>query len=118
MTNKEKKVMDYIFVKSKNKESVLISPDELRNIFMEKTEIENSDIDEMVSNLVLDHYITMILSDKKGKPIYCISLDKKGESWERDKENKKKETIKLVTRTVLLAILSFAVGLLLKAIFS
>ena len=118
MTKKEIKVMDYIFDKCKKKESVLISVEELICLFPENVSMEKVEIDEIVSNLVLDHYITMILSDKKGKPIYCISLDKKGESWERDKLNKKRDTVKLITRTVLLAILSFAVGLLLKAIFS
>ena len=118
MTKKEKIVMDYIFNKCKNKESVLVSCDEIVNLFPDSDGMQKTEIDEIISNLVLDHYITMIMSDKKGKPIYCISLDKKGESWERDRENKKKENIKLITRTVLLAILSFAVGLLLKAIFS
>ena len=118
MTKKEKIVMEYIFKKCKNKESVLMTCEELINLFPEKIDVGKVEIDEIIENLVLDHYITMILSDKKGKPIYCVSLDKKGESWERDNENRRKDTIKLVTRTVLLAILSFAVGLLLKAIFS
>ena len=118
LSKQEKLVMQYIFDKCKNKSSVLISPDELCNMLAPKYEVGKIEIDEIINNLVLENYITMVLSDKKGKPIYCMSLDKKGESFERDIENSKKTTIKLVVRTVALAVLSFVVGLILKAIFS
>lgn len=118
MTKREKIVMNYIFSKCNNKESILLTSDELINLFPMNSGVDKIEMDEIMNNLVLDHYISLIMSDKKGKPMYCVSLDKKGESWERDKENKKKETIKLIVRTVALAILSFAVGILLKAIFS
>lgn len=117
LSKKEKILMSYIFEKCVGKESVLISPEELMNLLMPKREVSQQEIKEMVDNLVLDGYITMILSDKKGKPIYCISLDKKGESYERDRQNERQTLIKLVVRTVLLAVLSTIVGVLLKLIF-
>lgn len=118
MLKKEKMVMDYIFDKSNGKDSVLISFKEITDV-LTKNLLETSDveIDEIMQNLSLDGYINVILSDKKGKPIYCVSLDKKGVSWRRDAENRRKTTIMLVVRTVLLAVLSFAVGLILKAVF-
>ena len=118
LNRKEKMVMHFIFDKCKNKSSVLISPEEISNHLYSKFEVGKVEIDEIINNLVLDNYITVILSDKKGQLIYCISLDKNGESFLRDQENKKKTTINLIIRTVALAVLSFAVGLILKAIFS
>ena len=117
LSRKERKLMNYIFTKCVGKESVLIMPEELLNQLKPKYDITIAEVKDIVDNLVLDGYITMILSEKKGKPIYCISLDKKGESYERDKISERKNLAKLVLRTVLLAILSTAVGFLLKLIF-
>lgn len=119
MTKKEKILMDYIFDKANGKESVLIAVEDVVRFVGENfSGVDRDEVDQLMQNLVLDRYITLIMSDKKGKPIYCISLDKKGESWVRDNENKKRTTIMLVVRTVLLAVLSFVVGVVLKAIFS
>ena len=118
LSRKEKQVMRYIYDKANKKDSVLISPDELSNALMPTFDVGAVEIDEIVNNLVLENYITMVMSDKKGKPIYCISLDKKGESFLRDAEDAKKRTWILIGRTIALAVLSFVVGLVLKAIFS
>ena len=98
LSKKEKIIMQYIFDKCSGKESVLISPDELANLLKPKYDLTNPEIKVLVDNLVLDGLITMILSDKKGNPIYCISLDKKGESYERDRKNEKQTLIKLIIR--------------------
>lgn len=117
ISKKEKVLMKYIFKKCEGKESILISPEELENQLKPKYEVTRKELEQLIDGLVLDRYITMILSDKKGKPIYCISLDKKGESFERDLETERKTLIKLVVRTILLAVLSTAVGIILKLIF-
>lgn len=117
LNNKEKLVMTYIFNKCEGRESVLITPEELLNFANSKYDLTIADINEIVDALVLESMITMILSDKKGKPIFCISLEKKGESFLRDLANNKKKITMLIIRTVLLAVLSFVVGLILKAIF-
>ena len=83
LTKKEKILMNYIFSKCEGKESQLITPSELLNQLKPKYDVSQAEIKEMIDNLVLDGYITMILSDKKGKTIYCISLNKKGESYGR-----------------------------------
>lgn len=120
MTKKEKIIMDYIFDKTSGKDSVLIPVDEML-LFLSDASFSNiaqPELDEILQNLSLDGYINVIMSDRKGKPIYCINLEKKGESWMRDKENRKRMTMMLVVRTVLLAVLSFVVGIVLKAIFT
>lgn len=118
LSKKEKLIMTYIFEKCKDKTSVLIFPEELSNYLGEKYPTGAIEVTEIINNLVLDNYISMVLSDRKGKQIFCISLEKKGESFLRDLETNKKKTINLIIRTIALAVLSFAVGLILKAIFS
>lgn len=117
LNRKEKFAMTYIFNKCDGKESVLISPEELLNFLNSKYDLKLADVTEIVNALVLENYISMVLSDKKGKTIYCISLDKRGESFVRDMENSKKNITMLIVRTILLAVLSFTVGMILKAIF-
>lgn len=117
LSKKEKILMNYIFGKCEGSEAQLITPEELLNQLKPKYDISQAEVKEMLDNLVLDGYITMILSDKKGKTIYCISLDKKGESYERDRQNEKKNLVNLIVRTILLAVLSTGVGLILRLIF-
>ena len=85
-----------LFEKCKDKTSVLISPEELSNYLGEKYPTGAIEVTEIINNLVLDNYISMVLSDRKGKQIFCISLEKKGESFLRDLETNKKKTINLI----------------------
>ena len=48
---------------------------------------------------------------------YCVSLKTKGEGYLREKQQRKKTTYLILGRTVVLAIISFVVTLILKAIF-
>lgn len=117
LNKKEKKVMSYLYLKCKGKESSLIAPQEISNYLMPKYEINNVEVDQIINALVLDNYIEVVHSDSKGKLIYCVSLKQKGASFEREKQHYKKTTYLIIVRTVLLAILSFVVGLILRAIF-
>lgn len=118
LTKKEKLVMDFVYSKCENQESVLISPTDIATACMDKYDLTNVEIEQILNGLSLDNYIDVINSDKKGKLVYCISLKQKGISYKRDNEQRKKNVAMLITRTVLLAILSFIVGVILKAIFS
>ncbi len=109
--------MTYLYAKCKGKESSLIAPQEITNFLMPKYEINNVEVDQIMNALVLDNYIEVVHSDSKGKLIYCVSLKQKGASFEREKEHNRKTTYLIIFRTVLLAILSFVVGIILKAIF-
>lgn len=118
LSKKEKKVMSYLYQKCKDKESSLIAPQEITNYLMPKYEINNIEVDQIINALVLDNYIDVVHSDSKGKLIYCISLKQKGSSFERERKHNRKTTYLIVMRTVVLAILSFIVGLILKALFT
>jgi hypothetical protein len=118
LNKKEKKVMDFLFLKCKNKDSCLISPEEIDNYLMTNYEVTTQGVDQIINGLVLDNYIDVVHSDNKGKLIYCISLKTKGQAYERDKISSKKRLFLVIFRTVILACVSFIVGLILKALFS
>ncbi len=110
--------MVFLYEKCKDKKSCLISPAEIIDAMMPKYEITEAEVSQIVSGLELDNYISVINSDNNGKLIYCISLKQKGQAFEREKKGQKKQWAWWVSRTIILAIISFAVGMILKAIFS
>ena len=117
LSRKETLIMNYIYEKCLNRESALISPTDFQTALLDKYDLTNIEIDQILNGLAMDNYIDVINSDKKGKLIYCISLKQKGISYKRDGEQRKKTALFLLSRTVILAIISFIVGLILKAIF-
>lgn len=118
LSSKERRVMWYLYDRCKDKESVLIAPQEIANNLMPKYEINNIEVDQIMNALVLDNYIEVVHSDSKGKLIYVVSLKPKGVSFERVAKNNKRQIYVLLGRTVVLATLSFIIGLILKALFS
>jgi len=115
---KEKAVMKLIFLKCENKEKTcLMSPLEISNGVFPKYEIDEIEIDEIIESLKLDNYITVVDSERKGKKVYCITLKAKGESFEREISNNRKSLLYKFVTTVVLAVVSFMIGLLLKALF-
>lgn len=117
LSKKEQAVMTYLFGECVDKDSTLISPQQITTALMPKYELNSIEIDQIINALMLDDYIEAVSSDSKGRLVYCIKLKQKGESYLREKTTAKKTATMLIVRTVLLAILSFVVGVILKAIF-
>ena len=118
LSKKEKIVMQYIYSNCQKKGSCLLSSSDISSAVAESCDLSLYEVDEIISNLVLENYITAVNSDKNGRPVYCISLNSKGASFERDRQNQKKQIIKIVIRTVLVACLSFVLTFILKSILS
>lgn len=118
LNGKEKKVMQYLFDACSGKKSCLVEPDDILNYLLPKYEINNIELDQILNALVLENYIDLVNSDKNGKLVYCVSLKTKGEGFERERKNAKKNVYIILTRTIILACISFAVTLILRAIFS
>ncbi len=113
----DKHVMRYIYSKGYKKGTCLISPQELISNIGGGLVISPKQLDEAILHLQLDGYIECIISNTKNKQLYCFTLKQKGQAFLREIENQKKETLKIIVRTVLLAVLSFVIGVILRAIF-
>ena len=114
----EKAVMLILYEKCVNKESVLISPNQIIISLLPKYQISLKELDKIINNLILDGYIDVINSDNKGKPIYCVSLKMKGIAFKREMTQKKKNNRYLLARTVILALLSVTITLILRNILT
>lgn len=115
LSRRENKIMKIIYDKCSQKGTCLVSCDELINSIY-PTEINEKEIQEILENLVLEEYISLIITEKNKKKTFCISLKERGEAFLREKQNKKKSWVVAITRTIILACISFVVGIILKAI--
>ena len=110
--------MQYILKHSGNKDTCLLLPLDVEHALAPKYSINQIEVQALLEGLVQENYINLVNSDKNGELVYCISILPKGKSFHRDQHNIKKSWMVAVVRTVALAVLSFVVGIILKAIFS
>ncbi len=113
----ENKVMNVLYKECKDRSAFLISPVDLKK--MSGTDnLSNNQLERVVKDLHSDGYFDLVYSDRHGETVYCISLTDKGKGFLRNSALMKRNLIFRAVISVGLAVLSFLVGLILKAIFS
>ena len=117
INKKEKMLMKYLLSVCEKKDTCLLSPLDIEHAMAPRYNINQIEVQALLEGLVQENYINLVNSDKNGELIYCISILPKGKSFYREQKNTKKTWLSAVVRTVLLAILSFIIGIILKAIF-
>ena len=116
LTKSEKQVMGVLYQECKNKQSSLISPmDIVRLVGGDK--ISQSKTAKIVSDLHMDGYFDIIYSDRHGETVYCVSLTEKGKAYYRNSKTLKRNIVFRICLSFALAVFSFIIGLILKAIF-
>lgn len=117
LSRKEKIIMHYILAESSGKTTCLLSPLDLQHSLEPKYNANNLEIQAILEGLAQENYITLVNSDKNGELIYCITILDKGKAFNREQKNIKRSSANAIIRTIILAILSFVISLILKAIF-
>ena len=118
MLNKtESKVMKVLCEEGKEKVSYLISPTDLKRLSGIEN-IEDGALDKLMGDLCSDGYFELVYSDRHGEEIYCVALTSKGKGYLRGERNKKRNLLFRLLVSVVLAVVSFAVGLILKVLFN
>ncbi len=116
LNQKENRVMSVIAVEAKDKNSVLLSSMDIKTLSGDK-ELKTSTIDKIVNDLCTDGYYDLVLSERRGERVYCITLTEKGKGFLRTKKLMKRNLIYRLALSALLALFSFIIGLILRAIF-
>ena len=109
---KEKYVMEYVYQKCQGKKSCLISPREIISFVADKYVLFPEELEKIMTNLGYDNYIELYKSDKKGNPVFCVSLKLKGEGFHRELSNNKRTLVSNIIQKVSLAVLAGIIGLL------
>ncbi len=117
LTFKEKYVMEYVYQKCQGKKSCLISPREIISFVADKYVLHAEELEKIMTNLSYDNYIELVKSDKRGSPVFCVSLKLKGEGFHRELTNNKRNIWWMVGRTCILAVISGLIGVLIKVLF-
>ena len=118
LTLKEKYIMEYVYQKCQGKKSCLISPREIISFAADKYIIYPDELEKIMTNLSYDNYIELLKSDKKGSPVYCVSLKIKGEGFHRELTNNKRNWFFWVGRSAILAVVGALAGVLIKLMFT
>ncbi|MBO7345706.1 MAG: hypothetical protein J6U92_07210 [Clostridia bacterium] len=112
----ENKVMHAVYGVCYEKATQLISPVDLIRL-SGVVGLTQSKLERVMEDLSSDGYFDLIYSDRRGERIYCVTLTDKGKGYNREKRAQQRYILMRLCLTVGLAILSFIIGLILKAIF-
>lgn len=118
LERKEKMVMLFLCEVCSGRKSYLISAEQIAEYVSQKFILSIAELDEIMVSLSKDNYIDFVASDGKSGYFYCISLKNKGQTFKRDIIKHRKELALLLGRTLIITIISFVFGLILKAIFA
>jgi len=117
LSRKEKIIMHYIISESSGKTTCLLTPLDIEHCLEPKYSSNANEVQALLEGLSQENYISLVNSDKNGELIYCITILPKGRAFNREQKDIKKTWTAAILKTVILAIISFIVGLILKAIF-
>lgn len=117
LDKKERFVVLYLLEICPPKGSYLVLAEQVAEFVSRKYLISTNELDDIMLSLCKDNYIDFVASESKNGYYYCITLKGKALTLKRDLKKQKKEAWMVLLRTLGLAVLSFAVGILLKTIF-
>ena len=109
--------MAAVYLLSQTKSAILVSPSDVLKNSTAK-DMSKEQLDKIINDLSLDGYFDLVYSDRRGEQIYCITLTSKGKAFGRTNKIMRRNLIFRITLTAILAVFSFVIGLILKAIFN
>ena len=118
LDKKETFVVLYLSEICPEKRSYLILAEDIARFVSKKYLITTSELDDIMTMLAKENYIDFVVSDSKKGYYYCVTLKGKARTLKKDIKRKRKELYLAICRTLVFAVLSFTVGLILKKIFN
>ena len=118
LSKREDEVMNAVFTLANGKESFLVAPCEILALLSPKSGYDEEKLERVLRALELDGYFELTLSERKGEKTYVIHLRADGLAYKRTDVQRKRGLMIKIAITVGCAVLSFLIGVLLKAIFS
>ena len=120
MLNKnEKIVMQIIYDKmSDSKRSVILTEGDIFAQIPKKAKIELGDLRDILQQLAIDEYFELIHTEKKGEPVMVISLKQKGIAFERSIVQQKRKLGQKLVITVVCAIITALISVVIKNLVS
>ncbi len=118
LNRRENEVMCAVYTLSGGKERFLATPYDLLALLSNKGGYDEERLEGLLYALQTDGYFEFILSTRKGEKTYVVQMREKGLSFSRSNVQRRRGLAVKLAFTVVCAVLSFLIGLALKAIFS
>ena len=110
---KEKLVLKAVLTSCGDRQTCLLSPADLLCRLPHNAGISEKRLNEILKCLELDGYVDVVLSDRYGEIVYCITLTSKARAFGRESvQNKRYITYRIII-AVFSAVITFFVGRLL-----
>ncbi len=117
LNRRENEVMNAVYDLSGGKERFLLSPYELTAVLPAKRKYDEESLERALRSLSLDGYFDFIQSDRKGEKTYVIQMREAGLCYRRRDYQRKRGLVFRILVAALGAVVTFLVGILLRAIF-
>lgn len=117
LNRRECEVMNAVFELSGGKERFLVSPYELTAVLPARGKYDEASLERTMNSLALDGYFEFVESDRKGEKTYVIHMREAGMSYRRQDYQRKRGLVFRIAVAAFGAVVTFLVGLLLRAIF-
>ena len=115
----QKAVMTAVYNQAADKNGTcLIRPIDLLKSIPYGVKFDRDELPAYLRSLEIDDYFEVIETDKKGDKYYCFTLHQNGYAFIRQVKSEKRAVVFKIALTVAGACLSFAIGVILKHIFS
>lgn len=117
LNRSENEVMNAVFELSSGKERFLASLSELRAVLPAKKKYDEISLTRLLRSLSLDGYFELFESERKGEKVFVFHMREFGLSFRRQDVQRKRSLLFRILLAALGAVVTFLVGLLLRAIF-
>lgn len=118
LEKKEKFVLLYLCEICKKEKPYLLSAEKIAEFVSQKYLISLHELNSIMLALSKEDYLDFTPSNGRDGNYYVITLKSKAVTYKRDEKNRKINIALLFAKTIGLSVLSFILGLILKAIFS
>lgn len=115
LTKRESRVMSVLYNECSGKSSALVSPADVARLA--GGDVTAAQVEKIAADLAMDGYLDIVYSDRHGERILCITLLEKGKAFRRSELVAKRNLVYRIGLSVALAVVSFLIGLILKAVF-
>ena len=117
LNKRESEVMNAVYSLCHEKGICLISPTELLDLLPHRKKYNETDLENVLGELALDHYFELLSSERKGEKMYVISLRSNGYAFKRCYVQMRRDFAVKIVWAVTSAVLAFLVGCILKRLF-
>lgn len=118
LTPLEKTVLRCVIKRCGERSTCLLSLSECNGLQTKGKRITQKKLGDVLDCLAFDGYVDVVLSDRRGERVYCITLLKRGKGYQRERVQSKREIVYRIIIAVASAVVTFSVGKLLYFIIN